>query len=161
MGYLRPPLNSPSIRPPGPFSSATIDLTPPPRRVRVAGTLDAIRYSDRMFTLILAAGKTLRGVAEGVDPERLRALFGKEAVVSGRAVFRPSGTVLRIEAEEIEPVSGDVSIWSEEPRPLEAGLDVRERTEPQGQRSGVNAIFGRWPGDETDEEIASAFEEIS
>jgi hypothetical protein len=135
--------------------------TPSPRRVRVAGALDAIRYSDRMFTLVLASGKTLRGVAESVDPERLRALFGREAVVSGRAVFRPSGSVLRIEAAEIEPATGDTSMWSDEPRPLEVGLDVRELSEPQGPRSGVSAIFGRWPGEESDEEIASAFEEIS
>ncbi|MGH7149812.1 MAG: hypothetical protein ACREIU_03900, partial [Planctomycetota bacterium] len=59
------------------------------------------------------------------------------------------------------PAAGDISIWSEEPRPLEARLDVRELTEPQGLQSGVNAIFGRWPGEEPDEEIASALEELS
>jgi hypothetical protein len=33
--------------------------------------------------------------------------------------------------------------------------------QPQGPRSGVNAIIGRWPGDETEEEIASALLELS
>jgi hypothetical protein len=35
--------------------------TPPPRVVRVAGKLDSIRYSDRMFELVLATGEKLRG----------------------------------------------------------------------------------------------------
>jgi hypothetical protein len=32
---------------------------------------------------------------------------------------------------------------------------------PQGPRSGINAIFGRWPGDESDEEIMEALERLS
>jgi hypothetical protein len=38
---------------------------------------------------------------------------------------------------------------------------VRELVERQGPRTGVNAIFGHWPGEESDEEIASGFEGIS
>jgi hypothetical protein len=32
---------------------------------------------------------------------------------------------------------------------------------PQTATTGINAIFGRWPGDETEEEILAALEELS
>jgi hypothetical protein len=84
--------------------------TPPPQRERVAGWVDLIRHSDGLFTLKLESGPTLRGVAEGVGAERLVGLFGKKAVVSGTALFRPSGRVLRIEADQMEPAPEDSSL---------------------------------------------------
>ena len=32
---------------------------------------------------------------------------------------------------------------------------------PQGPDSGLNAILGQWPGDETDDEIAAELEHLS
>ncbi len=32
---------------------------------------------------------------------------------------------------------------------------------PQGPRSGVNAVFGKWPGDEEEGEFAAALAELS
>ena len=32
---------------------------------------------------------------------------------------------------------------------------------PQAATTGIHAIFGRWPGDETEEEILAALEELS
>jgi hypothetical protein len=134
--------------------------TPPEQRVRVSGWLDQIRHSDRMFTLKLESGPILRGVAEGIEPDQLARLFGKKAIVSGTAVFRPSGRVLRLEADRIEAAGADFSSWSSVPRPLWGGAAPSLR-HPQGPRTGVNAIIGQWPGTETDEEIAQALEELS
>jgi len=133
---------------------------PPEQRVRLAGRLDIIRYSDRMFTLKLESGVTLRGVAEGIPPETLAGLFGKRVTVSAMAVFRPSGRVLRLQADHIEPAGDDLSLWSVEPRPLWGAAEPSLR-QPQGPRSGLNAIIGRWPGDESEAEITAALEALS
>ena len=62
--------------------------------------------------------------------------------------------VLRIEADNITLATGsDLEIWSAEPVPLGATLDAKTLRKPQGPRSGISAIFGKWPGDETDEEF--------
>lgn len=135
--------------------------TPPSQTVRVAGRLDAIRHSDRMFTLVLASGETLRGVAAQVAPDQLVRLFGREALVGGTAIFRPSGRVRRLEAHWVEPVNGSAALWQKAPRPLAAPLDPRTLRMPQGPRSGLNAIFGAWPGDESDESIAAALQELA
>lgn len=135
--------------------------TPSNRRVRVSGKVDTIRHRDRMFILILESGQTLRGVADNIEAEELARFFGRVAVVSGTAVFRPSGSLLRIEAERIEAAKGDVSVWSVEPRPIETDIDARTLRRAQDQHSGLNAIFGKWPGDETDDEILAALEATS
>lgn len=138
-----------------------IRSTPAPQRARVAGTLDTIRHSDRMFTLLVDGGKAVKGVAEGIAAEQLAELFGQNVVVSGTAVFRASGTLLRIEAESIEPAGRDAEVWSRVPTPLFRIMDASSLRQTQGPRSGVNAVFGRWPGDENDDQIAAALRELS
>lgn len=136
--------------------------TPRPQRVRLAGRLDAIRYSDRAFTLVIETGEAIRGVLAEGDPRELASHFGQTTVVSGVAHFRPSGALLRVDADYLEPGSDlDLAVWSTKPQPLFAELDNRELYRPQGPRSGLNAIFGKWPGDETDDEIFAMIEEIS
>jgi antitoxin MazE len=47
------------------------------------------------------------------------------------------------------------------PPPLVRKLDHRALHKPQGPDSGINAIFGRLPGDESDEEIIALLDELS
>lgn len=138
-----------------------IRTTPAPQRTRMAGTLDTIRHSDRMFTLLMDAGKAVKGLAEGVAAEQLARLFGQHVVVTGTTIFRPSGAVLRIEADAIDPAGADAAVWERIPTPLFRDLDSSALRQPQGPRSGVNAIIGRWPGDESDDAIAAALRELS
>ena len=134
---------------------------PADQRVRIAGTLDLLKHSNRIFAIELPTG-TVRGVIVGdTDFGTLGQLLGREVMVSGLAKFRPSGRVLRIEADNIVPASGDTALWKHLPRPLFAELDVRTRREPQGPRSGVSAIFGQWPGDESDDEFDEAIRALS
>ncbi|HSN97238.1 MAG TPA: hypothetical protein VLS89_03035 [Candidatus Nanopelagicales bacterium] len=137
--------------------------TPDDRRVMLAGQLDSIRYSDRAFTLVLESGEALRGLAtESVDPSELARLFGQPALVTGMAKFRPSGKLLRVEAEHIEPARGDVRVWSTMPRPLGTTIEPTWLRAPAGPKSGIAAIFGQWPGgDESEEQIRAALEEMS
>jgi len=138
-----------------------IRTTPEPQRTRVSGTLDTIRHSDRMFTLLMEQGKAVKGIAEGVAAEQLAGLFGQRVVVAGTAVFRPSGSLLRIEADAIDGAGLDAAVWARMPAPLFRGLDAAALRQPQGMRSGVNAIIGRWPGEESDEEVAAALRSLS
>jgi hypothetical protein len=46
-------------------------------------------------------------------------------------------------------------------RPLVGRLDLKALHVPQGPDSGINAIIGKWPGDESEEEILALLEELS
>ena len=132
--------------------------------VRIAGKLDVLRHSDRTFTLILHSGGQLRGVvaSDAIDLTALAALWGRPVVVSGVAKFRPSGSLLRVEAERIEPAAEhDLSLWGTVPLPVFGPMDERSLRQPWGPRSGVGAIFGQLPDEENDEEIIEALDRLS
>lgn len=137
---------------------------PPDQQVRVAGKLDVLRHSDRMFTLVLESDVEVRGVvaSDAIDLSALGTLWGQPAQVSGLAKFRPSGSILRIEAERIEPASEhDLALWGTVPVPIFGLLNERSLHRPQGPRSGVSAILGQLPGDESDEELNEALNAFS
>ncbi|HEY0022579.1 MAG TPA: hypothetical protein VGB24_06695 [Longimicrobium sp.] len=135
--------------------------TPRPQRVRVAGKVDAIRHSDRAFTLVMESGEVIRGILAEGDPDELAPHFGRATIVGGMAQFRPSGSLLRIDADLLEPADEHaLSMWSEAPRPLFGGSPDRE-VRRQGSRSGINAFIGAWPGEESEDEIFAMLEEIS
>lgn len=135
--------------------------TPASQHVRVTGRLDTIRHSDRMFSLVVDSGDKLRGIAEGISPTELAGRWGHQVVIDGKAVFRPSGTLRRLEAERIELAEEKDTVWSKMPQPLLGEIDERSLYRQQGPRSGLNAIVGRWPGDESDEVLRAALRELS
>jgi len=134
---------------------------PADQRVRVAGKLDLLKHSNRIFALLMP-GIDLRGVVVAdADFTRFGQLLGQQVIVSGTAKFRPSGKVLRVEAEQIVAAEGDTTPWESAPQPLFSELETRSLRVPQGPRSGVAALFGQWPGDETDEDFESAVRDLS
>ena len=135
---------------------------PPARSVRLAGRLNTIRYSDRAFQLLLPGGRKIRGVLTDDAPGVLAPLFGQPAVVSGLAHFRPSGSLIRVDAARIAPASdADLAVWSEAPNAPSAELDLRALRKSQGSRSGINAAIGSWEDDASDEEIFRLLDETS
>jgi len=156
-------VNPHRIRSAGPRALGT--GIPPDQHVRLAGKLDVLRHSDRMFTLILESGAHVRGVVTGgdnVDLSPWGELWGRDVVVTGVAKFRPSGSALQIEAERIERADvRDLSLWSAEPRPIFDVLDERVLRQPQGPRSGVDVIFGQLADVESDGDIIEALDRLS
>lgn len=133
---------------------------PDARHVRVAGKLEQIQHSDRRF-LLMVDGNALRGVAdESISPDELASLFGQQVIATGDAVFRPSGSILRIDAMRLEPAGKGASAWEKLPRPLFKRLisGPSPYRMPQTSTTGLGAIMGQWPGDESDEELFMAME---
>ena len=136
--------------------------TYPPQRVRIAGRLEIIRYSDCRFTLVLDSGAQLQGTALDLGHGVLQGHFGQTVVVTGVAVFRASGKPLRIEAAQIEEASErDAKIWSTAPRPLLPPHPGRQIRDEQRGKSGLGGLLGKWPGDESDQQIREALESLS
>ena len=136
--------------------------TPAPRRVRLAGWLDTIRYSDRAFTLKLDSGKTVRGLLADGAPELLTPHFGKLAVVSGVAHYRPSGSLLRIAAEKIAVgTEKDATSWGAVPEAPDEPLHSRQLRQHQTRRKGLAALVGLLEEELQDEDIAELISKVS
>lgn len=138
------------------------DRTPRSRRVRLAGRLDEARLRKSSFVLELARGVRVRGVLTDPASTSLKQHFGELVAIEGVAQFRPSGTLLRVDVEQIGTATPvDMAAFSTEPKPMESGINARHSHRRQASTSGVNAVIGNWPGDETDEEVEALLRALS
>ncbi len=129
-------------------AQALSDETPSPRQARVVGKLDMVRHSTRSFGLLLDDGDEVRGVLIDGTSEVLQGYFGKEITVLGKAIYRASGTLLRIDAAEILPLADGRQAFSKVPLSFTQSRKPERRL--QSPKSGVAAFFRSWPGEEND-----------
>jgi len=137
------------------------ETTPESRQVRVAGTLDMIRISTRTFGLRLDDGSHVHCIAESIDlMDILIKHLGRKVLVLGKAVYRPSGRSLRIDATVVEAGEAQPTVFAKIPPPItRRPVFVRETPSSAGKR-GVPAFFGIWPGNETDAELQAMLQEV-
>lgn len=77
-------------------------VTPTPRRVRVTGRLDVMGAGQGVLKLDVRPSEIVTALWDGEEPvETLREFFNRDVVVEGVGVFRPSGSLLRVDADAI------------------------------------------------------------
>jgi hypothetical protein len=129
------------------------DSTPQPQEVRITGQLDMIRRSTRSFGLQLDDGTEVNGVLENADEvDQMREFFDKRVLILGKAIYRPSGSLLRIDAHAIEHGEGQPSIFSRIPPSLSRRVSQTRKVSAGQGWDSLSSYFGGWPGDETDEQ---------
>ena len=84
----------------------------------------------------------------------LARLLGRTLLVFGTGHFSAADEVERIEADSFIPNDGQP--WTVTSEDLPFSEEVRAE-----QARRLRASMGRWPGDETDEQINAALEELS
>lgn len=134
--------------------------TPRPRRVRVAGTLDMIRVSDRVFELLLKGGQRLRAVWSEETVVSLKDFLNQQVVIEGQAIYRPSRSLLRIDTSAISCAKEADLFFSEIPEAVAQRLDPKSLRKSQGSTTGINAVWGKWPGSETEAELLAALKDL-
>jgi hypothetical protein len=137
------------------------DKTPRPQAAMIVGKLDMIRDSTQTFALIMDDGQEVRCMMAEEEVGTLTSLFKRRVAVSGRAVFRASGRLLRLEAESVREAAPSDQYFAKVPRPNAPSYDPRRSFKEQSHKHGVAAIIGTWPGDETDEQISDWLGELS
>jgi hypothetical protein len=136
--------------------------TPEPRAVRVAGRVDMIRASTESFSIVLDDGMEVRGTLadDSLGIEDLKRYFHQRVLVHGRAIYRPSGRLLRLDAEALEDGNGAPDLWSRVPEPMLSRVVLEPQAGGPAAKKGVTAFFGTWPGDESEEELLEALAEL-
>ncbi|WP_165234369.1 hypothetical protein [Aquisphaera insulae] len=136
------------------------DRTPPPQAALIMGTLDMIRASTQAFGLRIADGREVACTYSGTDVTELSPLLSLPVLVTGRAVFRTSGGLLRMEADHVRLANDSDAFFARLPRPNGATFNLGRVLHEQRHKRGVAAILGQWPGDETDEELQAWLKEM-
>ncbi len=134
--------------------------TPPSRRVRVCAKLDMLGVSRKVMGLYLEDGTPVTALWNAEDFTGLAGFLGKDVAVEGVAMFRPSGKLLRIDADAIAPAEAKDAFFSRLPLAgIAADYALAARTRP-GQ-SAYASLQGMIVGDESDEEFIRAVEALS
>jgi len=138
------------------------DATPQPRRVRVAGRLDLMGASQGVLKLHVTSGGIVTAIWEGEESlDQFAPLFNKDVVCEGLGVFRPSGTLLRIDADALAPASERDESFRYAPV-AEARTDIARAARLRSGEPLVYAGFlGSIPPEESDEEFAAAVESLN
>ncbi len=136
--------------------------TPEAHRVRVTGRLDVMGASQCVLKLELRPGVVVTALWEGTSPvESLAEHFNHDVVVEGTGVFRPSGSLLRIDADAIAPALKQHEFFWELPvAPVVKDFVKAARLRPT-DKSAYAAILGSIPPEESDEEFFAAVEALS
>ena len=131
--------------------------TPHSRRVRVTGRLDLMGKSQSVLKLHVQPGAILTALWEGKQPvETLTEFFNRDVVIEGAGVFRPSGSLLRIDADAIALARAEDEFFRQIPEGVvERDYRTLVRLRP-GESSVYARLFGCIPAEESDEEFEAA-----
>ncbi|MBI3818717.1 MAG: hypothetical protein HY286_08515 [Planctomycetes bacterium] len=143
-------------------ASELSQLTPKSRRVRIAGRLDLMGASQTLLKLEVKPGVVVTALWQGkAQMDALKDFFNRDVVLEGTGVFRPSGTLLRIDADAIERAEKQDDFFRMLPEAV-PNQDYQKlaRLKP-GQPSAYARLFGSIPAEESDDEFLAAIEKFS
>ena len=137
--------------------------TPEPRAMVVSGTFDSIEHSHRKFGLVMQNGHKIRGIAESdhIDTEDMRDLWGKKVTVKGLAHFKSSGAVRSIEAEVIKAFERGEELFERISKRKSSSNLIQDIRRGQETRNPLKEVWGKWPGDESIDEILDTLKRTS
>ena len=126
------------------------------------GRLDVMGASQGVLKIDLSSGTTVTALWDGKEPiDELRSMFNRDVVCEGMGVFRPSGSLLRIDADAIAPATKSDDFFRQVPIAVARTDHARDLRLRAGEPAAYAAFLGSVPGEETDEEFAAAIEELS
>lgn len=136
---------------------------PEPKSIVVSGTFNSIEHTPRRFELVLQDGHKIGGIAESgyIDTEQMRHLWGKKVTIKGIAHFRPDGVVRLIEAEAVKPFEEGEELFETISKSRLPPHLIRNIRDKQIAESPLKEVWGKWPGDESIEEILDTLKQMS
>lgn len=141
---------------------ALSDATPQSRRVRVNGRLDLMGVSQGVIKIHVVGGAVVTALWESKEPiDELRSLLNRDVICEGVGVFRPSGTLLRIDADAIAAAGAGDAGFAVVPRAVKVGDINRQLLLKSGEDSAYRELLGSIPPEESDEDFAAAIEAMS
>lgn len=135
--------------------------TPGPQAVVLTGFFNAIEHSQRKFQLTLESGQTIRGrIKEGTASlEQMRTFWGKRVTIKGVLHFMPTEKPRFLEAETIQSRKAGDEAFTTLALPRSNQEIVSQVRIDRVRKGVVSDIWGKWPGQETTDEILEALKE--
>ena len=129
--------------------------TPEPRAMVVSGKLEEIAHKAGQFKLEISDGSSIRGRVhpEFLSAETLRELWGRKVSVKGLVHFKVSGVPRFMEAEILKVMEEGEEIFDRLPVAVQMEAPFAGAVRTSNEKVDVAEFWGRWPGDESIEEL--------
>jgi hypothetical protein len=133
---------------------------PDPQAFMLAGRLEEVAYSRKRFRLDMADGQVIQGQIdeEFVDVEVLRKLWGKKVSIKGIVSYKPSGKIRMLEAQMLKLMEEGEEVFETAPVIQTEFEFTRQLTTESTRRNWLDDIRGKWPGDESIDDLMKELE---
>lgn len=133
---------------------------PEPQNIVVNGKIDMLQHSKSKVTINTEEG-TINGILKDASlNSEIKQYWGTEATVHGLGHYKPNGRLDYIEIERIYPSTPEDKYFSKIPFAETAEQQVQKQTIGKSNKNWADEIFGKWPGDETDEEFDKLLDDL-
>jgi hypothetical protein len=134
---------------------------PKPHTTVLSGFFNLIEHSNQRFQLKLPDGRNINGIVDPsyVDFEKMRELWGRRVTIKGKAYYKPSGNLRSIEAQLISPSGEGDEILEKIPQKQKNFKFYEDFLTERNANKSLEKIWGKWPGDESIDELLNALEE--
>ena len=119
-----------------------------------------LTVSRRVLGFYLDSGALATAVWMSTDVVDLAGFLNQRVLIEGIAHYRPSGSLLRIDAEAIDHAGPGDAFFSTLPPPELRRDYILEASRGRPLQTPYESIFGILPGDESEDEFAAAVEEL-
>jgi len=126
---------------------------PEPGKVSVLGTFDELKYSKQKVVLITHDGTINATVGDEALFLQMLEYVGKELTITGMAHYKPNGKLSFIEISNFsEPGKAD-KYFAKIPQALSVQQQIDYQLKERKSLNPFASIIGKWPGEESWEEI--------
>jgi hypothetical protein len=128
---------------------------PEPRITVISGFFNMIEHSHRQFQLNIIDDETINGELDPkyIELEDMRQLWGKRVTIKGEANFKPSGKIHFLNAHVVRAFEKGDEILEKVPVIQKSFKFAEDLMKKKNAGSVLKKIWGKWPGDESIDEI--------
>ena len=134
---------------------------PQPQKTTVAGIVDEMKFSREQVILTTTDNKKIVVIVAKEQFQNLKEFFGQQVAIIGMAHFKPGGQLSYVKMEKFaEADERLMKMFSKKPQKMtmqqQIALQLREGKKP----NPIDDIIGKWPGDESLEDLLKMLKEL-
>lgn len=133
---------------------------PKPQKTVVAGVIDEMKFSREQVILTTTDHKKIVVVVTKEVFQELKEFFGQEIAITGMAHFKPGGELSYVKMEKFGKAGKTTQFFSRKPDKMNMQQQIALQLREGKKRNPIDDIFGKWPGNETDEEFEQMLKDL-
>lgn len=131
---------------------------PEPKRIILNGQLDEMKVSKNKLGLVTPEGLVHVFANDNAIIQGIVDYLGKEVTISGIAHFKPNGQLSYIDIQEYFSPGSKDSFYSKKPQAMNVEQQALFQIKQGKRRNPLSAITGKWPGDESFDDLIKMLE---